>query len=329
MSFLTRKIEERNKLLLIFIHGFKGDDKTFLDFPERLQRILTESRHEIDTESIIYPRYETKGELKASVGLFCNWLEKTVRVREEEIKRLDQRGVVWVCLCGHSMGGILAADTIIKYESQSAPKPNIIGLFAFDTPYYGLEKDLFPKLVVDRTYDLNQKFNNAYSTFAGVATTAGLMSSFTSTKSTSDTQSSGYGKLLGYGIGLVGAVAVAGTVVAQKEKIECWIRDHLQYVGVLWNQEELEKRVNDLIELSNFYFHCYYTTIPSNVFSSERTFIKPPPPEVKSYFTPVKCTASDEVDAHTTMFDPTREQYFTLGSVIYQRITEMLVMAEK
>ncbi|KAI8873286.1 hypothetical protein GQ42DRAFT_118128, partial [Ramicandelaber brevisporus] len=48
-------------LLLVWVHGFKGSEMTFEDFPERLQMILTNTLPGADVESIVYPRFETRG----------------------------------------------------------------------------------------------------------------------------------------------------------------------------------------------------------------------------------------------------------------------------
>jgi len=47
-----------NLLLVIFIHGFKGSDNTFKEFPKRLQHILSEGIDDIRVESIVFPAYE-------------------------------------------------------------------------------------------------------------------------------------------------------------------------------------------------------------------------------------------------------------------------------
>ena len=50
---------------------------------------------------IVYPSYETRGDLNQAVEAFCRWLERKVETHEEDGQ------TVWVCLLGHSMGGIL------------------------------------------------------------------------------------------------------------------------------------------------------------------------------------------------------------------------------
>ncbi|CAG8824680.1 21040_t:CDS:2, partial [Dentiscutata erythropus] len=111
------------------------------ELPEHLQFFLKETRSNLDIESIVYPTYNTKGDFKVVVNEFCEWLEIIVKEREDEIK-FDYRndsGQVLVCLFGHSMGGILGADAILKYRINSSViqnPPKIIGLIGFDTPYY-------------------------------------------------------------------------------------------------------------------------------------------------------------------------------------------------
>jgi hypothetical protein len=50
-------------LLLVFVHGFKGTDNTFADFPQRLQHGLSESISNMKFESIVFPAYEVRHSL--------------------------------------------------------------------------------------------------------------------------------------------------------------------------------------------------------------------------------------------------------------------------
>jgi hypothetical protein len=45
-------------LLLVFVHGFKGTDTTFAEFPKRLRHLLAESIQNTSVESIVFPAYE-------------------------------------------------------------------------------------------------------------------------------------------------------------------------------------------------------------------------------------------------------------------------------
>jgi uncharacterized alpha/beta hydrolase family protein len=53
----TKDIDE-DLILVIFIHGFKGTDETFGEFPKRLQHILSETINNVQVESILFPAYE-------------------------------------------------------------------------------------------------------------------------------------------------------------------------------------------------------------------------------------------------------------------------------
>lgn len=60
-------------LLLCFIHGFKGDDDTFQHFPDDLNQTLSSNLGGDHIESIVYPKYETKGELAETTAAFLEW----------------------------------------------------------------------------------------------------------------------------------------------------------------------------------------------------------------------------------------------------------------
>lgn len=49
---------DQGLVLVIFIHGFKGTDETFGEFPKRLQHILSETIKNVQVESILFPAYE-------------------------------------------------------------------------------------------------------------------------------------------------------------------------------------------------------------------------------------------------------------------------------
>lgn len=45
-------------LLLVYIHGFKGTDESFKNFPERLEHMLSETIPDVTVESRVFPAYE-------------------------------------------------------------------------------------------------------------------------------------------------------------------------------------------------------------------------------------------------------------------------------
>lgn len=94
--------DPRRTLLMIYIHGFMGNDSSFRSFPAHvhsfLEQTLAES-HVVHTK--IYPRYKTYKAIDVARDNFSKWLEP------HESPTTD------VVLVGHSMGGLLAADIVL------------------------------------------------------------------------------------------------------------------------------------------------------------------------------------------------------------------------
>ncbi|KAJ5166900.1 uncharacterized protein N7482_005681 [Penicillium canariense] len=181
-------------LLLVFIHGFKGGDDTFGSFPENLRTVVSKALPAVNVTTAVYPRYETKGDLKECVGRFRDWLQNTV-IDLEVANHTASPTVdpsIHVFLIGHSMGGIVAAEALLLLaseqpipgnltsNSQSALQsedntpvvepgtfmfPHIQGVLAFDTPFLGIA----PGVV---SYGAEGHYRNAttaYNTFTEVA----------------------------------------------------------------------------------------------------------------------------------------------------------------
>ncbi|KAG6262837.1 hypothetical protein E4U48_007045 [Claviceps purpurea] len=123
--------ETRRRLLVVYIHGFYGNDQSFRSFPAHvhaLLKILLSSSHVIHSK--IYPRYKTYKPIEIARDKFSAWLEP------HESPSTD------VILVGHSMGGLLAADVVLmSNRSSSRPqllKHRILGIIAMDAPLLGL-----------------------------------------------------------------------------------------------------------------------------------------------------------------------------------------------
>jgi alpha-beta hydrolase superfamily lysophospholipase len=59
------------------------------------------------------------------------------------IERQQKHGEeVVVCLLGHSMGGILSAEAILKYADMEDPPIKLVGLIAYDTPFFGVHENV-------------------------------------------------------------------------------------------------------------------------------------------------------------------------------------------
>lgn len=119
----------KKTLLLCFIHGFKGGEETFghkYAFTEDLRTRLSVLLPKLDVRVLVYPKYETRGDLADTVSRFRDWLqEKVIDIEVEKgtaSPTVDPS--VRVVLCGHSMGGIVAAETVIALTSDRVIPPS-------------------------------------------------------------------------------------------------------------------------------------------------------------------------------------------------------------
>ncbi|KAL1977920.1 hypothetical protein VTN31DRAFT_779 [Thermomyces dupontii] len=196
----------KKTLLLVFIHGFRGGDDTFGDFPSHLVTLLRQALPNLEVLAITYPRYETRGELKECVGRFRDWLQDQV-IDLEVANGTSSPTVdpsVHVMLLGHSMGGIVGAETALLLASErpissgssenngnaeAAPFfmfPHIQGLLAFDTPFLGVS----PGVVSHNAEQHYKTVTTAYSTFNEMAGLFGLKKTKSTTTTTTTTSSS-------------------------------------------------------------------------------------------------------------------------------------------
>ncbi|KAK2068120.1 hypothetical protein P8C59_002783 [Phyllachora maydis] len=166
-------------LLLCFIHGFKGTDNTFKEFPYHLRKAVADTLPDDHVESVLYPQYETKGELAASTEAFLAWLkERVMELRKSQVERPwppnDRH--VGVVLIAHSMGGFVASDALFRIlddghadpSSPSPPFPLIQGLLCFDTPYNGLARSMF----VYGAFSNYQKVSNVFNVMTALSAAA-------------------------------------------------------------------------------------------------------------------------------------------------------------
>jgi pimeloyl-ACP methyl ester carboxylesterase len=120
----------RRKLLLIYIHGFMGNETSFRSFPAHVHHLLTvlvAETHVVHTK--IYPRYRSKRNISFARDDFSRWLEP------HEDPMTD------VILLGHSMGGLLAAEVALMPPPPPASRPlkhRILGTINFDVPFLGM-----------------------------------------------------------------------------------------------------------------------------------------------------------------------------------------------
>lgn len=204
-------------------------------------------------------------------------------------------------LLGHSMGGIVAAETVLSILQDqpisssglldSTPNsfmfPYIQGILAFDTPYLGIA----PGVVAHGAEGHWNTVSGAYSTYTSVAKNFGWGNEAASEAATAKTAidtskllpaagslASGadaaavpawqkYGRYAMYA-GAVGALAAGGAAAYMKRDTITegygWVSGHLEFVGCLARGEELTQRLKSILQLaadSNFGFCDIYTTL--------------------------------------------------------------------
>ncbi|KAF7352637.1 Catalytic protein [Mycena venus] len=353
----------RDVLIVVFIHGFKGTDTTFGEFPGRLQHILTETIPNASVECIVFPAYETKGDLTEAVVKFADWL--TTLTVEREVASGGGAGRAKLVLCGHryiasspsstaldksypfSMGGLLAADTLREFLKgrKTQPEfvlwPKIIGIIAFDTPYLGLHPGVF-KNSATKAVEYAQAARNVGTGLLGALAGFGASKAPPPPPSTSAAPASGWGKWAGTASYAVGGALLAGAAAGasyyKREDLGLgysWATDHMKYVSHLWNVDSLNQRVDFLVhaqEQEGVVFRNFYTYLPPTplLSNSERTFIVLPKknaPAGPHFVLARNGLASDEVEAHTGMFSgKTNDGYYDLGLQTAQVIREAVMI---
>ena len=251
------------------------------------------------------------------------------------------------------MGGLLAADALIAFANSRSDKdaplwPNIIACIAYDTPYLGIHPYVF-KNSASRAFN----YANATSTIASdMFSIFGKKNAGSSTASTTAPPSlpvagpdriegPGWSKWLPATYAVGGALvagAAAGTAYYKRQKINIgwtWATDHLKYVSNLWNEKLLGQRLEKLFSIERdlaVSFRVLYTYLPSSppaqIFS--RTFIVLPDDLTLQAlnFKPAKNhIASDEIQAHTSMFEArSNDGYYELGLETMRIIREAMML---
>ncbi|KAI1847230.1 hypothetical protein JX266_006770 [Neoarthrinium moseri] len=132
-------------LLIIYIHGFMGNDSSFQSFPAHVHKYLKNHMPRTHTiHSKIYPKYKTYKAIEVARDNFGRWLNP------HESDTTD------VILVGHSMGGLLSADVVLKPSTTGRAtffQHRILGTVNLDAPLLGLH----PGIVVSGISSLFRK----------------------------------------------------------------------------------------------------------------------------------------------------------------------------
>ncbi|KAL6713441.1 hypothetical protein ACLMJK_008906 [Lecanora helva] len=118
---LSNEQDDKRTLLLVYIHGFMGNETSFQSFPAHVHNVVTAKlaeSHVVHTK--IYPRYKSRKRIEVARDAFSEWL------RPHESPETD------VILLGHSMGGLISAEVALLDSHR------ILGTINFDTPFLGM-----------------------------------------------------------------------------------------------------------------------------------------------------------------------------------------------
>lgn len=172
-----------------------------------------------------------------------------------------------VALNPTSMGGLLIADTLLEFvksrPDEKAPLwPKIVACIAFDTPYLGLHPFMFKNSVVKAAKYAEAAKTVGSSLFGSLV---GLGVNKTAPPPSQNQarielpaepgNKNGWGKWVPAAYAVGGALlagAAAGGAYYKREDLGLgytWVADHMKYVGNLWDEAALKKRLDSLVEV--------------------------------------------------------------------------------
>ncbi|RYO82373.1 hypothetical protein DL766_004747 [Monosporascus sp. MC13-8B] len=318
-------------LLLCFVHGFRGSDDTFHDFPSDLKKQVSSKLPDHNVESVVYPK------LKENV--------MDIRKTHSEKPWPPHDRDVGVIPVAHSMGGFVAVDTLLLIlneriangEEGSSMFPLIQSILTFDTPFNGLARSMF--------------VYGAFSNYSKVSNVFNVMTALSAAPVALVTCKAW--QLIALRTGTVGAIAAGGVAAyvhrkkimeglksmrnLNKESVKDgynqgidtlsqglayinrgnvgrsfeYLSDHLTFVGALLKQQELSQRLDRIASLRGVGIHDFYISLGANgvwsggYFVPERTFCAIPEKEHGAYnlfSRQVIKKVQDEVEAHISMF---------------------------
>ncbi|TPX33401.1 hypothetical protein SmJEL517_g03685 [Synchytrium microbalum] len=199
---LQQGLQQDNRPLLFFIHGFMSSGESFGSFPVDVAQYLAQ-QYQVKVDVDLY-NYDTRGSNQARVKHLVTWLASNAGTSKRP----------WVGLIAHSMGGILSADAARAIDSIDSGKgwgfppadnvgdssrddPELLAriraanvkirlVLAFDSPFYGLHQTVVTNAALGRMNDVGAGITNSFNTMRGIPP-AGITTSTTETLSKTTT----------------------------------------------------------------------------------------------------------------------------------------------
>lgn len=262
----------------------------------------------------------------------------------------------------HSLGNSQSHSTSSLPDPSLLMFPYIQGILAFDTPYLGIA----PGVVAHGAEKHWNTASSAYTAYSNVANAFGwgakspgggavdaskmLPGPETTAKAVSDANADAaaapgwqrWGKVAMFA-GAAGAIAAGGAAAyVKRDQISegwSWATSHLEFVGSLARPEDLRKRLNNVMKLSDnqdIGFTNIYTCLgraveeqgksswAGKVVGMDRTFCNLPKGELKKFFLPaVNDKSTAETLAHMSMFEPRNNPgYYSMSEQAKETIVE-------
>lgn len=262
---------------------------------------------------------------------FADWLCNLTVEREVAHGAGGGAGKAKIVLAGHSMGGLLAADTLLAlYKSrvdETAPLwPNIIACIAYDTPYLGLHPGVF-KYQADQAISYATDVVKSFGFFNAASQKATSSTALVPAQTAAKPAANGWARWAPAVGGALLAAGAAGAAYYRRDDLASgwqWGNDHLKYVGTLWDENALRARL-DGVARTGVRFRNFYTILDTG----DRTFCVLPKRGSRdaSLWEPTKNRlAQDEVGAHVSMFNPKENDgYYDLGLRTAHIVREAMV----
>ncbi|KAF8663438.1 hypothetical protein AX16_001008 [Volvariella volvacea WC 439] len=301
-------------LVIVYVHGFKGNEESFYQFPAQLERDLRRAIPRISVISKIFPEYETRGDIQFAVQQFTNWLNALALEIEDGSE--GGAGSVGIVLCGHSMGGLLIAEALFRKTTPLWPQ--VIACIGYDSPFLGLHPQGIQRSmrqVIDQGRTVGSMLLAGVSAVRAKAAAA----------SATDTQQSFNGwsrwvKPTAYALGAVAMAGIAGGAYWQRDNVASGfssVVDHMIFTAPLWDDQHQQSRLMNLVEMdeeSHIVFCVFYAYLPS---STPGTFIKLPDainPAYRHFCMARNNKPVNETEAHMSMFqESTNDGYHQLS----------------
>ncbi|KAF9048916.1 hypothetical protein BJ165DRAFT_1342789 [Panaeolus papilionaceus] len=340
--------ESTDHIFIVYIAGLKGDTQIFDDFSQRVEHMLQAVLPHVKTEMAVYPAYQDTAVLH-----FVDWLV-TLIVEREVSNGMDAR-TVKVVLCGHSTGGILAADALrelhrIPSTNNSPSWPHVIACVALDTPYLGVHPNVIhSEELSDSKSSSRVPAGAATAVIAGPVVASGIVDSSVLVSGTiAGSVELGISTGLALASGLIGglgslALLTAGGLAAyQQNRLRTRqlssVTDRMRYFDQIGDQALQKERFNALLKIEKEHgvlFRLIYTQLPpaSPASLACRTFIVVPHDgnEDSRNLVPLANTvAANELQAHIRMLSSsTNSGYFRLTHMFIKVIEEALKMGKE